>query len=87
MPEHLSCRVEVGEGVNLRLDQYIAGELGLFTRSQVRQRIIEVDVNGEKSKLSHRVKTGDRLDIYYVPPPSQDVLPEDLSLNIQNMVA
>ena len=82
MPKHHSCRVDISGGGDLRLDQYIACELRLFTRSQIRQRILEVEVNGKKCKLSRRVRKGDLLDIYYMPPPSLDVTPEDLPLEV-----
>jgi 23S rRNA-/tRNA-specific pseudouridylate synthase len=65
-----------------RLDKYLADGLRLFSRSQARERVVRVLVNGRESKLSRRVKQGDELEISYTAPPPVDVKPERLDLDV-----
>ncbi|HUV08801.1 MAG TPA: RluA family pseudouridine synthase, partial [Spirochaetia bacterium] len=65
-----------------RLDKYISDKLRLFSRSQIKRRVVRVLVNGLESKLSRKIKTGDHLEILYTEPPSPDVRPEAIELDI-----
>ncbi|MBN2444195.1 MAG: RluA family pseudouridine synthase [Spirochaetales bacterium] len=67
---------------NMRLDKYIADELTLFSRSQIKQRITEVLINGKQVKLSKKIQPKDRLEIHFIDPPPTDMEPEKIELSI-----
>ena len=74
--------VEEPEAEGLRLDKYIADYLELFTRSQLKQRSIELKMNGRAVKPSKSVRCGAVLEIRYLPSLSPDVQAEELELDI-----
>ncbi|MBN1834793.1 MAG: RluA family pseudouridine synthase [Spirochaetales bacterium] len=65
-----------------RIDSYIADALGLFSRSQVKRRVLEVRLNGKAVRLSKKVHSGDILEIRYAEPPEPTVEPEAIPLEI-----
>ena len=65
-----------------RLDVYISQHLELFSRSQLKLRVVKVLVDGKISKLSKRLQGGEALDIFYNPAPSLAAKPEDIELDI-----
>jgi len=65
-----------------RIDKYIALNIKLFSRSQIKTRISKVFLNGELTKISKRVKLGDYIEINYTDPPSIDLIPENININI-----
>jgi 23S rRNA pseudouridine1911/1915/1917 synthase len=67
---------------DMRIDKYIAEELGLFSRSQVKTRIEKVFVNGKKTKISRKINSGDCLEFYYTDPPPLELVPEKKELSI-----
>jgi 23S rRNA pseudouridine1911/1915/1917 synthase len=66
----------------LRLDRYVAENLALLSRSQLKSRCIEAKVNGKPVKISRILKGGDRLDLNWAETEPLDLIPEDLPLNI-----
>jgi 23S rRNA pseudouridine1911/1915/1917 synthase len=72
---------EVGPGGS-RIDAYIAEVLGLFTRSQVKRRVIEVRLNGRPTRLAKRMHAGDLLEILYSDPPAPSVEAEPIPIEI-----
>jgi 23S rRNA pseudouridine1911/1915/1917 synthase len=68
------------EGV--RVDRFLASHPELFTRSQGKQRILSTLVNGRPAKLSRRLRTGDRVELLYRPPPRSDLHPEQIPIDV-----
>jgi 23S rRNA pseudouridine1911/1915/1917 synthase len=66
-----------------RLDQYLAGALSQFSRTQLAQFIRDGSVllNGEPSKPSQRVQRGDRIDLAVELPTGPLVEAEDVPLD------
>jgi 23S rRNA pseudouridine1911/1915/1917 synthase len=72
-----------GEGVStLRLDRYVAEELGLLTRSQLKTKLLSARLNGKPVKLSRLVKAGDMLDLSWKDPEPLYLSPENIPLTI-----
>ena len=54
-------RIEAADG--WRVDRYIAVYLKLFTRSQLKQRVVRILINGAESKPGTKIHVGDDLEI------------------------
>jgi 23S rRNA pseudouridine1911/1915/1917 synthase len=76
-----SCAVE-GSFDARRLDRYVAEDLKLLTRSQLKTRLLGAKLNGKPVKLSRAVKPGDRLELDWADPEPLTLLPEDIPLDI-----
>lgn len=74
--------VEAPTEEGVRIDRYVADVLGLFSRSQTKVRNLEAAVNGRPARLSHRVRSGDRLTLSYTEPQPTSVRPEPVELHI-----
>ncbi|GHV24681.1 pseudouridine synthase [Spirochaetia bacterium] len=71
------------EGVSvLRLDRYVAEELRLLTRSQLKTRLLSARLNGKPVKLSRPVKPGDLVELLWAEPEPLHLIPEDIPLTI-----
>jgi 23S rRNA pseudouridine1911/1915/1917 synthase len=81
-PRTVEARVDDPAAVGMRLDVFIAENLGLFSRSQARSRILSVAVNGSPARLGRKLRLGDRVSLVCTDPPSINALAEDLPLNI-----
>jgi len=81
MPAY-SGLVPPGLAPALRLDHYVARELGLLSRSQLKNRIVNIRVNGRRAKLSREIRAGDLLELFWNEPPPAQLLPEDIPLDI-----
>ncbi|MDR1325830.1 MAG: RluA family pseudouridine synthase [Treponema sp.] len=66
----------------LRLDRYVAENLALLSRSQLKSRCIEAKVNGKAVKISRLLKGGDRLELNWAESEPLDLIPENLPLTI-----
>jgi 23S rRNA pseudouridine1911/1915/1917 synthase len=66
----------------MRLDRYIAENLGLLSRSQIKARELKAVVNGKEIKISHIVKTGDSLDMCWKEAEPLNIIPENIPLDI-----
>lgn len=80
MPSY-SCLVE-GGFQTLRLDRYVAEQLKLLTRSQIKARSLEAWLNGKQVKISRLVKGGDRLELTWAALEPRDLVPEDIPLEV-----
>jgi 23S rRNA pseudouridine1911/1915/1917 synthase len=65
-----------------RLDRYVAEELKLLTRSQLKTKLLGAKLNGKPVKLSRVVKPGDLLELAWADPEPLTLTPEDLPLDI-----
>ncbi len=68
--------------VDSRLDRYIAENLGILTRSQLKARLVRAMVNDREVKLSRLVHDGDRFSLELEPEASRVELAEDLDLSV-----
>jgi len=66
----------------LRLDRYIAENLCLLSRSQIKARELEARVNGKAVKISRIVKNGDKLELSWNEAEPVNLLPENIPLDI-----
>jgi 23S rRNA pseudouridine1911/1915/1917 synthase len=66
----------------LRLDSYVAEELKLLTRSQLKAKLLGAKLNGRPVKLSRPVKSGDMLELAWADPEPLTLIPEDIPLDI-----
>lgn len=66
----------------MRLDVYVSEQLGLFSRSQARGRILGAVVNGVPARLGRKVRHGDTVTLSYVDAPPTDLVPQDIPLDV-----
>ena len=67
-----------------RLDKYLTSRITFMSRSGL-QRLIEtggVTINGREARSATKLRAGDRVDVVVPPPPSKDVLAQDIPLNV-----
>jgi 23S rRNA pseudouridine1911/1915/1917 synthase len=78
-------RLQVGRSIKeRRIDKYLHGRFGDFSRVMI-QEIIKaggVKVNGKRVKPSFKLSAGDKIDLLLPEPPSKEILPEDIPLDI-----
>jgi 23S rRNA pseudouridine1911/1915/1917 synthase len=83
MEEHRITHVVRGTGgAAKRLDAFITESLGLFPRSQLKQRLVRLLLNGKNVKPAKRVKDGDVIEIVWTDPPPPALEPEPMDLDI-----
>jgi len=66
----------------VRADRYVADELCLLTRSQIKARGALFFVNGKPAKVSTLLKGGEALVIEWTEEASSDLVPEDLPIEV-----
>ncbi|MDR2551606.1 MAG: RluA family pseudouridine synthase [Treponema sp.] len=66
----------------IRLDRYAAEQVKILSRSQIKSRILEARVNGRSVKLSRLIRAGDLLELSWLTPPEENLVPEDIPLDI-----
>jgi 23S rRNA pseudouridine1911/1915/1917 synthase len=72
------------ESAGARLDRWLAGAVPELSRARI-QALIEaghVRVDGQRRKPSHRVATGERVEIEIPPLPPEDLEPEAIALTV-----
>ncbi len=80
------CRVSfrLSRDLDKRLDRYLTDRITFMSRNQL-QRLIEVGgvtVNGRAPKASTRLRLNDLVEVALPPPPSTEIQPEDIPLDI-----
>ncbi|MFZ3109173.1 MAG: RluA family pseudouridine synthase [Rectinemataceae bacterium] len=65
-----------------RADKYIADEVGILTRSQLKARKANLIVNGKTEKFSRRLMPGDRLELSWTDEPIHKLEAEKLDVEI-----
>ena len=66
----------------IRLDLYIAQNLCLLSRSQIKARKLSALVNGKESKISRLIKCGDILELNWNEAEPVNLVPENIPLTI-----
>lgn len=70
--------------LNKRLDKYLTDRISFMSRAKL-QALIEdggVIVNGRPGKNSTNLRQNDVVEVYIPPPPSPDVMPEEIPLDV-----
>ncbi len=72
------------EDAGQRLDRYLAAQFPELSRTRLQELVDEghVRVEGRTSKRSHRVEAGETVEIEIPPPPSPEVRPEAVPLEV-----
>jgi 23S rRNA pseudouridine1911/1915/1917 synthase len=74
--------IQIDDEKSIRVDRFVAS-LGLFTRSQISQRSVTVKgPEGQVLKLSKRLKNGDQVIVEWDDPPSSEIVPESMDLDV-----
>jgi len=75
---------ELQRDLNKRLDKYLTDRIPFMSRSQL-QRLIDdggVKVNGRAPKASTVLRKGDVVEVFVPPPPSSEVVPQNIPLDV-----
>lgn len=70
--------------LNKRLDKYLTDRIPFMSRNQL-QRLIDdggVQVNSRRPKASTLLRKGDIVEVFVPAPPSSEVPPQDIPLNV-----
>ncbi len=81
-PRSLELRVADPADAGKRIDTLVAERLGLFTRSQARQRIESLALNGHATRLGRKVQLGDVVTLVCTDPPSPAIVAQDIPLAV-----
>jgi 23S rRNA pseudouridine1911/1915/1917 synthase len=70
--------------LNKRLDKYLTDRITFMSRNQLQRLIDEggVMVNGRQPKSSTLLHAGDEVEVVIPPPPSKDIVPEEIPLDV-----
>jgi 23S rRNA pseudouridine1911/1915/1917 synthase len=82
MPALSHTVTDILPGSGVRLDRYIAENLGLLSRSQIKARELKAKVNGKETKIAHAVKNGDALELSWKEAEPLNIIPENIPLDI-----
>jgi len=81
MPSFNSTIIDI-DPKGLRIDRYIAENLRLLSRSQIKSRELEARVNGKPVKISRIVKNGDTIELSWNEADPVNLIPENIPLDI-----
>ncbi|MCC5821700.1 MAG: RluA family pseudouridine synthase [Phycisphaerales bacterium] len=77
-------RFELQRDLRTRLDKYLVTRVTFMSRSAL-QRLIDgggATVNGRPAKASNKLRGGDVVELIIPPPPSGEIEPEDIPLEV-----
>lgn len=77
-------RFELQRDLKSRLDKYLVSRIAFMSRSGL-QRLIDsggAAVNGKPAKASTKLRGGDVVELIIPPPPSGEVVPEEIPLEV-----
>lgn len=66
----------------IRLDKFIAQTFPNLNRSKLKAGVTQILLNGKNSKLSAKVKSGDKVDVIWEDTVPEDIEPENIPLDI-----
>lgn len=74
----------IADKPDIRLDKYVSDQCPELSRTQAQKLIDDghITVNGHAAKASHKLNTGDRVNIIVPPPAPSPLSPEAIPLNI-----
>ena len=78
-----SCQVASSD-FGLRVDKFLAIKYQGLSRSYFQKLIRKgyVLLNGEETELDHKLIAGEKIDIFFPPPPPSKLVPEPIPVNI-----
>jgi len=82
MPSFNHTITDILPAGEIRLDRYIAENLGLLSRSQIKARELKAAINGKEVKISRMVKNGDALALVWKEAEPLNIIPENIPLDI-----
>jgi len=82
MPSFSHTITDILPAGGIRLDRYIAENLGLLSRSQIKARELKAAINGKEVKISRVVKNGDTLELVWKEAEPLNIIPENIPLDI-----
>lgn len=77
-------RFKLQRDLKTRLDKYLTSRIAFMSRTQL-QRLIDdggVTVNERPAKASTKLSLGDVIDAVIPPPPSKEITPEEIPLDV-----
>ncbi len=79
-----TVRFELQRDVGSRLDRYLTSRVTFMSRTQLQHLIDEggVTVNGRPGKASTRLRLNDVVEVVIPPPPSTEIQPEQMPLDV-----
>ena len=77
-------RFQLSRDLQKRLDRYLVDKVPFMSRTTLQRLIAEqaVTVNGRVAKASTRLRRGDLVETTLPPPPSNEIPPEELPLEV-----
>jgi 23S rRNA pseudouridine1911/1915/1917 synthase len=81
-PRTLEVRVTDALDAGKRIDALVAERLGLFTRSQARQRIQSLTLNGHQTRLGRKVRLGDVVSLVCIDPPPLTITAQEIPIDV-----
>jgi len=84
MPAFTHIVIGIPPSGGMRLDRYIAENLGLLSRSQIKARALKAAINGKETKISRMVKNGDALELSWEEAEPINIIPENIPLDIMH---
>jgi 23S rRNA pseudouridine1911/1915/1917 synthase len=80
----VTVRFELTRDLNKRLDRYLVDRIPFLSRTSLQRLIREeaVTVNARTPKASTRLRLGDVVTVVLPPPPSTEIPPEDIPLDV-----
>ncbi|MEQ9206671.1 MAG: RluA family pseudouridine synthase [Phycisphaerales bacterium] len=70
--------------LSTRLDKYLTTRVTFMSRNQLQSLMSDggVTVNGKSAKPSTKLKEGDEIELVIPPPPSSEIQPDEIPLNV-----
>lgn len=83
-PDARRVALTLQRDINDRLDKYLTSRIPFMSRSQI-QRMIDdgaAMVNGRPARASTKLRLNDTVDIVLPPPPSAEITPQDIPIDV-----
>lgn len=79
-----TVRFELQRDLKTRLDKYLTSRISFMSRTQLQNLIAEggVTVNGRAAKASTGLRLNDVVEVVVPPPPSGEIEPEEIALDV-----
>jgi 23S rRNA pseudouridine1911/1915/1917 synthase len=79
-----TVRFILSKDLKKRLDRYLCDRIDFLSRNQIQKLIDDggVRVNDRQPKSSTELRKGDRVEVVVPLPPSKNILPEDIPLDV-----
>ena len=77
-------RFELSRDLKCRLDKYLTSRISFMSRNQLQHLIGEggVSVNGAVARPATKLRQGDAVEVVVPPPPSNEVMPQEIPLDV-----